>query len=181
MSKPCVFFDRDGIVNRPPTADRYVRHWGEFELIPEFVDVLRAVSELGYEAVVVTNQKGIATGRMTHDAVNEIHTNLSEVLARHGLRLLDVVVCPSGDDSHPDRKPNPGMLLEAARRHDLDLPRSWMVGDHERDVEAGRRAGCRTVFVGVPAQAVHADFLVKDVGSLPEFLRRHLPPVGPGV
>ncbi len=181
MSRPCVFFDRDGIVNRPPTADRYVRHWGEFEPIPEFIEVLRAVKELGYEAVVVTNQKGIATGRMTREAVNEIHRNLSESLGRHGLRLLDVVVCESGDDDHPDRKPNPGMLLGAARRHDLDLSRSWMVGDHERDVEAGRRAGCRTVFVGPPEPPVNADYRVANIGELAEFIRRHLPLAGRGV
>lgn len=174
MSKPCVFFDRDGIVNRPPTLDRYVRRWEEFELVPEFLDVLRLVHERGYEAVVVTNQKGIATGHMTQEDVDRIHRNLTALLAQHGLGLLDIVMCPSADEGHSHRKPNPGMLVEAARRHVLDLSRSWMVGDNERDVEAGRRAGCRTVLVAPSGQATAADFRAGSMAELVALLKKEL-------
>jgi D-glycero-D-manno-heptose 1,7-bisphosphate phosphatase len=166
MSRPCVFLDRDGIVNRPPTLDRYVRRWEEFELLPEFLDVLRLVSKRGYEAVVVTNQKGIATGHMSQEDVDLIHRNLRSLVEQNGLKLLDIVVCPSADDKHPHRKPNPGMLIDTARRHDLDLARSWMVGDHESDVEAGRRAGCKTVLVAPTDRPTAANFRVANVSEL---------------
>lgn len=178
-SKPCVFFDRDGIVNRHPTRDRYVRRWSEFELIPEFLEVLGVVQDMGYEAVVVTNQKGIATGRMTQAEVDEIHDNLSALLAQYGLHLLDILVCSSGDDNHSHRKPNPGMLTEAAEKYGLDLSRSWMIGDQEKDVEAGRRAGCRTVLVAPGDEPTAADHRVAGVGELAEFLRQNLQPAGP--
>jgi D-glycero-D-manno-heptose 1,7-bisphosphate phosphatase len=178
MSKPCVFFDRDGIVNRRPTLDRYVRRWEEFELIAEFVEALKVLRERGYEAVIVTNQKGIATGRMTQADVDRIHHNLRQALHEHGLSVRDIMVCSSPDDQHTHRKPNPGMLLEAARNHDLDLRRSWMVGDQEKDVEAGRRAGCRTVLVGAADKPTKADHRVPDMAALAAFLRRHLAPAG---
>jgi D-glycero-D-manno-heptose 1,7-bisphosphate phosphatase len=178
MSTPCVFFDRDGIVNRRPTLDRYVRTWEEFELIPEFVDALKVVRERGYEAVIVTNQKGISTGRMTQADVDRIHHNLRAALHTHGLHLRDVMVCSAPDDSHTHRKPNPGMLIEAARTHGLDLGRSWMVGDQEKDVEAGRRAGCRTVLVGEPVKPTRADHQVPDMAALVPFLRKHLAAIG---
>jgi D-glycero-D-manno-heptose 1,7-bisphosphate phosphatase len=179
MSTPCVFFDRDGIVNRRPTRDRYVRRWDEFELIPEFADALKVVLEHGYEAVIVTNQKGISTGRMTQADVDHIHHSLRAVLRARGLHLCDIMVCAAPDDHHTHRKPNPGMLIEAARKHGLDLARSWMIGDQEKDVEAGRRAGCRTVLVGEPETATAADYRVPDMAALVLFLRKHLPAAPP--
>jgi len=174
MQKPCIFFDRDGVVNHPPTAARYVRSWEEFKLIPEFFDVLRIVQERGYEAVIVTNQKGVSTGTMRREDVDRIHDNLMEMLDGHGLDLRDIFVCTAGEDTHPHRKPNPGMLLEAAKKHDLDLNRSWMIGDNEKDVEAGRRAGCRTVLVSGSIESPYADFRVADMKELAAFLQDHL-------
>lgn len=174
MSRPCVFFDRDGIINHPPTLDRYVRNWEEFRLIPEFLDVLRLVLDRGYEAVVVTNQKGVATGRMSQEDVDGIHRNLRDLLEKRKLRLRDILVCTSGDENHTHRKPNPGMLLEAAEKYGLDLSASWMVGDNEKDVEAGRRAGCRTVLVG-GSGATKADFRMPDLNALAAFFVENLP------
>ncbi len=145
---PCVFFDRDGIVNRSP-GPGYVERWEDFHLLPEFPAVLATVTRLGYAAVIVTNQRGVALGNMTLETVQEIHRRLRDVLrTRHGLEILDVLCCPHDRDECDCRKPKPGMLLEAARRHSLDLARSWMIGDSAKDVEAGRAAGCRTILVG---------------------------------
>lgn len=177
MPKPCVFFDRDGIVNEPPTAARYIRSKEEFRLIPEFVDVLRLVTKRGYAAVVVTNQKGVSTGVMTAHDVEEIHSVLQARLLAQGLALSDILVCTAASDDDPRRKPNPGMLFEAAERNDLDLTRSWMIGDNEKDVEAGRRAGCRTVLVSQSGELTSADFKVRDMRELLPLLEKVLPVV----
>ncbi len=174
MSTPCVFFDRDGIVNRAPVQTRYVERWADFHLQPEFVEALRVVREKGYEAVIVTNQKGVGTGRMTEADLTEIHDNLVKELDRQQQGVRDIFVCTDTDENSPRRKPNPGMLLEAARKHALDLKRSWMIGDNRKDVEAGRRAGCRTVFVGSKSGLSEADYELASMRELPAFLREHL-------
>lgn len=174
MSKPCVFFDRDGIVNTSPGPGKYVERLEQFFLEPAFVDSLRVTARKGYDAVIVTNQRGVARGLMTMDTVNEIHDKLVADLAAHGLGLLDILVCADESDASPRRKPNPGMLFEAARKHGLDLADSWMIGDHPRDVEAGHRAGCRTVFVGSAPAPSAADFRVDDMNALAAFLEAHL-------
>jgi len=173
-------------VNRPPDPERYVTSADRFFLLPAFADSLRVVSDLGYPAVIVTNQRGIALGSMTAEAVEEIHTELRSSLAGEGLTLLDIFVCPHDDKSHPWRKPNPGMLLEAATRHQLDLARSWMIGDSPSDVLAGRDAGCKTILVSRSRTDVPADAFVDSMDQLPGFLKDNVPPVltgergGPG-
>jgi D-glycero-D-manno-heptose 1,7-bisphosphate phosphatase len=166
MARKCVFFDRDGVVNRAPES-LYVERWEDFHLLPGFVDSLRRVKALGYEAVVVTNQKCVALGIVSASVVDDIHGRLRETLAReHGLDLLDIITCPHDDGQCLCRKPQPGMLLEAARRHGLDLAQSWMIGDKERDIEAGHRAGCRTVLVAPGAGRTSADVRVADMTQL---------------
>ena len=172
MPKPCVFFDRDGIVNEAPVKTRYVERWSDFHLLPGFVQALKVVREKGFEAVVITNQKGVGTGCMSRETLDEIHRNLREELDQEGVYLRDILVCTDTEESSPRRKPNPGMLLEAAQKYDLDLKKSWMVGDNPKDVEAGRRAGCQTVFVGKSGSG--ADYELPSVSELPVFLHNHL-------
>lgn len=172
--KKCVFFDRDGIVNRAP-GPGYVEKWADFVLLPEFVDILRLVRSKGYEAVVVTNQRGVARGIMTMDAVDDIHRNLRALLQRqYKTDVLDILCCPHGKDECDCRKPKPGMLLEAARRHDLDLKASWMIGDSSTDVEAGRVAGCKTILVRGGGEATTADYRVGDMAELKSLVEKQL-------
>lgn len=172
--KPCVFFDRDGIVNAPPSGGaRYIERPEDFHIYPEFLAALRIVKQRGYEAVIATNQKGVAIGKVREAALMEMHSQLFTTVLQHGLQLLDIRVSTTADNAHPSRKPNPGMLLGAAEDHGLDLQRSWMIGDHDYDIECGRRAGCRTIFVGqlvMPA----ADFTVPDMAALVQFLDEKL-------
>ena len=173
--KPCVFFDRDGVVNTaPPPEMYYVTRVDDFHLEPGFVEALRVVRARGYEAVIVTNQKCVARGLLTPEGLEHIHAHLRELLAAQGLCLTDIVTCPHGDDECDCRKPKPGMLLAAAQRHALDLSRSWMVGDSERDIEAGRAAGCRTVLIAPPDRRTTADHQVTSVDELSSFLDSHL-------
>ena len=165
--KKCVFFDRDGIVNRSP-GEGWVENWEEFRLFTEFVDVLRYVQSRGYEGIVVTNQSAVARGIMDEDTVRDIHKRLLlELSEKHGLALLDILYCPHYRDDNCDcRKPKPGMLLTAAKRHGIDLAASWMIGDQERDIEAGRAAGCRTILVNAVTKGTKADYHVEGMAGL---------------
>jgi D-glycero-D-manno-heptose 1,7-bisphosphate phosphatase len=173
----CVFFDRDGVVNRAPPEGGYVERWADFHLLPEFVETLRLVRKLGYAAVIVTNQRGVALGLMGRDAVEDIHRRLrAQLRDEAGLELLDILYCPHGAGECECRKPKPGMLLEAARRHGIDLAASWMVGDSERDVEAGAAAGCRTILVAPPGASSRADARFPDLAALRSGIAKRLAP-----
>lgn len=149
--------------------------------MPEFVECLRVVTEKGYPAIVITNQRGVALGNMTAETVERIHETLQKLLGENGLSLLDIFYCPHDNDSCDCRKPKPGMLLEAARRHELDLAGSWMIGDNEKDVQAGQAAGCTTVLVSETANPTVADFQVNAMDALAVLLKERLPEVGDSV
>lgn len=171
----CVFFDRDGIVNASPGADRYVTRWEDFHLLPEFVEALRVVRAHGYQAVIVTNQRSVARGLVSLEEVDAIHRSLRDELAqKHQLDLLDVACCPHDIGQCDCRKPAPGMLKAMALKHDLDMAASWMVGDAETDIEAGRRAGCRTIRVNGDESLSKADWRVAVMKDLPDLLERVL-------
>jgi D-glycero-D-manno-heptose 1,7-bisphosphate phosphatase len=145
-SRPAVFLDRDGVLIRAVERDgipRPVTSVADAELLPGVVEACTELHDAGYLLVCVTNQPDIARGAVDAGTVAAINDHLREVLG-----LDDVVVCPHDDaDDCSCRKPRPGMLLEAAQRWDIDLGHSVMVGDRWRDIDAGRAAGCRTVFV----------------------------------
>lgn len=166
-----VFFDRDGVANVPPPDERrYVLHPDQLEVYPAFVEAMRVVAEAGWPAVLVTNQKCVGRGLITAEVLAAIHAKLVGVLAEEGLAFLEMFACTATDDAHPDRKPNPGMLVRAAEAHGLDLAASWMVGDNDSDVFAGQAAGCRTIKVGAPGTS-SPDEWVKGIGELPALLR----------
>jgi D-glycero-D-manno-heptose 1,7-bisphosphate phosphatase len=141
-----VFLDRDGVVTRTLIRDGkpYApRAAAEMEIEPEAAAALVALKAAGFFLVLVTNQPDVARGLIPASVLEEMHARL-----RAELPLDAVYVCPHDDrDRCPCRKPQPGMLLEAARAHAIDPARSYMIGDRWRDVEAGQRAGCRTVWI----------------------------------
>jgi D-glycero-D-manno-heptose 1,7-bisphosphate phosphatase len=146
MRRRAVFLDRDGVLNRAFVRDGVPhppRGLDQLELLPGVVEATRRLAAEGWLLVVVTNQPDVARGQTTLERVDELNRALA---AR--LPLDDVRVCPHDDaDRCGCRKPQPGLLLAAARDHGIDLPGSVMVGDRWRDIEAGRRAGTRTVLV----------------------------------
>jgi D-glycero-D-manno-heptose 1,7-bisphosphate phosphatase len=144
--RPAVFVDRDGVVNRPLVHNSRPyspRDPAEFEVLPGVPDACAALRRAGYFVVVVTNQPDVSRGLLTKAQLDEMHDRL-----REQVDVDDIRVCPHDDGDHCHcRKPAPGLLVDAARTHGLNLDRSFMVGDRWRDVEAGRRAGCLTVLV----------------------------------
>lgn len=171
---PCVFFDRDGIINRSP-GPGYVERVEDFHMLPDFPPALRLAQSRGYRAVVVTNQRGIALGIVHPRTLDAIHRQMHMLLAREGLELDGVYVCPHDRGECTCRKPMPGLLLQAAEELNLDLSRSWMIGDHETDITAGRAAGCRTIRVSDLSTPSEADYRVADMSELPALLERLLP------
>jgi len=170
----CVFFDRDGIVNTSP-GPGYVERLEDFHLQPGFIQAARVVLARGYGVAVATNQRGVARGIMSIQTVEAIHAHMTAALAEQGIPLLGVFCCPHERDTCTCRKPQPGLLLAAARAHNLDLGACWMVGDSETDVEAGRRAGCRTVLVaGQPGKKTRATLVAADIDTLAEVLDQAL-------
>ncbi len=141
-----AFLDRDGVINRKPPEGKYVTCWEEMQFLPGVPEAIVLLKEAGYDVFVVTNQRGVAKGLLTEGELELIHQRMCQQLAAAGATITKVYSCPH--EKQPPcscRKPAPGMLLTAARAHEVDLSLSWMIGDSVIDVEAGKNAGCRTV------------------------------------
>jgi len=172
-----VFLDRDGVINRSLVRDGkpYApRRLADFRLLPGAANAVRALREAGLLVIVVTNQPDIGNGLIAAATVEAMHETL-----RRRAPVDDIFLCPHAQGAHCDcRKPNPGMLLQAAARWCIDLPHSFLVGDRRSDVVAGQVAGCYTIFLDRgyaetrPADADHY------ATSLPSAARRILSLIG---
>lgn len=143
------FFDRDGIVNHRKIDD-YVTSVEEFSILPEFYPLFKKVTELGFITILITNQQGIGKGLMNVRDLQLIHSYMQKDLLQNvGVMFDDIRFCGSlkSDNDHR-RKPEPGMILEAANQWRIHLSTSFMVGDMESDIIAGKRAGVKTIYVG---------------------------------
>jgi D-glycero-D-manno-heptose 1,7-bisphosphate phosphatase len=173
QNRSAIFLDRDGIVN-VRRIDDYVKKPEEFVFLPEIFDVLPDVHRHGRLAVLVTNQRGIAGGMMTEEALAGIHAAMQEELERRtGSRFDAIYYCPHERDAGCDcRKPLPGMLVSAGVELGIDLAASWMIGDSETDIEAGIAAGCRTALVGSESRTTRADLVAPSLTAAWESILR---------
>lgn len=147
-----VFLDRDGTINK---MVGFVTRPEQFELIPGVTEAIKAINKSGYLAIVVTNQPVIARGDCTFKELQTIHDKMETELGKTGAFIDAIYVCPHHTDKgfpgeRPEykcdcgcRKPKPGLLLQAAKDFNIDLSHSYLIGDSQRDVEAGRSAGCK--------------------------------------
>ncbi|HEY7411416.1 MAG TPA: HAD family hydrolase [Vicinamibacteria bacterium] len=152
MSRPAIFFDRDGTLSHEVG---YVNHVSRFRLFPWSVEAVRLVNRSGRLAVLVTNQAGVARGYFPESVIHEVHATVREAMAAGGARLDAIYYCPH----HPSvgeppyrldcecRKPRPGLLQRAERELGADLARSWMIGDRRPDVELAHAVGARSALV----------------------------------
>ncbi len=150
--RKAIFLDRDGTIN---VEKDYLYRIEEFDFIEGVPAAIKRFNEAGYLVIVVTNQSGVARGYYSPQDVDRLHLHIQELLRASGARVDAFYMCPH----HPTqgqgeyrrtcdcRKGEPGMLLQAASEHALDLQGSWIVGDKRADVEAGVRAGCRSALV----------------------------------
>lgn len=173
-----LFLDRDGTINK---YVGFLRDINDFELLDGVSDAIKDINASGYLAVVVTNQPVIARGEVTVPELDAIHNKLETLLGNDGAYIDGLYYCPH----HPDkgfvgeipelkidcecRKPKPGMLIKAADDLNIDLGSSWMIGDGKNDIEAGRNAGCKTVYLGTDGSVLSdlkADSLKSAVGII---------------
>lgn len=150
-NRSAVFFDRDGVLN----IDRgYVYKKEDFVWVCGAVEALILAESMGFLSIVVTNQSGIARSFYTLEDMHRLHDWMRDEATRHGAKIDDFYFCPYNNEGtdpdyvifdHPDRKPNPGMILRAAADHNIDLSSSLMIGDKHSDIEAARRAGVRSI------------------------------------
>lgn len=174
---PALFLDRDGIINRR-RVDDYVKHWEEFEFIPDIFTVLPEAHAAGFIVIVVTNQRGIARGLMTEDDLAVIHQHMQQMLLERTGHGVDAIYhCPHGRADGCDcRKPNPGMLIRAAAEQGIALHQSWLIGDSESDVEAGITAGCRAVLVDSENPPTAAELTTNTLITAWEYISHHIAP-----
>ena len=177
--RPCIFLDRDGVINsnmdeHPNVAD--------FKLLPGVVEAIRKINQSGYLAVVVTNQPMIAKGFLTFDELSQMHKRMETLLGEEHAYLDGIYFCPH----HPHkgfagevvdlkidcecRKPKAGMLFKAQEDFNIDLGKSWMIGDSERDIQAGKNAGCKTIFISSEEDKFGADFLASNLTQAVEII-----------
>ena len=171
--KKAVFLDRDGTLN---IDHGYVHKIDDFQFIEGSIDALKALKEMGYLLVLVTNQSGIARGYFSEDQFLQLTEWMDWSLADRGVDLDGIYYCPHHPEGKGEykeececRKPKPGMLMKAAKDFNVDLEKSWMIGDGENDVLAGKNAGCKTVLIG--NRDYQQDYTVS---SLKEFIDRML-------
>jgi len=174
----CIFLDRDGVIN----IDTDLIHRTEdFDLYPFAPEAIKRINKMGFLAVVVTNQSVLARGLCSEQDLEEIHKKMETVLGNYGAFVEAIYYCPH----HPHggfpeevkelkidchcRKPKPGMLTDAAERFNIDLSASFMIGDSQRDIEAGKNAGCTTIRVktghGMTPSAVNPNYHVENLSE----------------
>lgn len=167
-----VFLDRDGVINK---YVGFLRNIDDFELLDGVSKAIRKINESGYLAIVVTNQPVIARGEVSFAELAEIHNKMETLLGEDGAYLDAIYFCPHHPDKGFDgeipelkfdcdcRKPKPGMLIKAAKKFNIDLTKSWMVGDSDSDIMAGKNAGCSTVLIGESDENMCASNLLEAV------------------
>ena len=152
-----IFLDRDGTINK---YVGFLRSPDQFELLDGAAEAIRQINHSSYLAIVATNQPVIARGEVTWEGLDTIHRKMHTLLGNEGAYLDAVYICPHHPHSGFEgeirelkidcdcRKPKPGMLVKAAEDYNIDLSASWMIGDSENDILAGKAAGCRTILIG---------------------------------
>lgn len=143
-----VFLDRDGVLNVKLPENRYVTNWEEFTFCDGVGEALRMLRDSGYLLIVVTNQRGIGRGLMSEEDLAGVHRRMKSGLAKEGVGIDAVLHCPHDIAANCScRKPRPGMLEKAIGLYDIDTARSFIVGDSESDMAAGKAAGVAGILV----------------------------------
>jgi D-glycero-D-manno-heptose 1,7-bisphosphate phosphatase len=141
-----VFLDRDGVINQD--SHDFIKSPDEWQPLDGSLDAIALLNQHGYQVAVITNQSGLARGMFDEAALAQIHAKMQRMAVEHGGKITAIYYCPHGPDSTCEcRKPKPGLLLQCAAEHQIDLTETWMIGDSYRDLQAGIAAGAKSVLV----------------------------------
>ena len=171
--KRAVFLDRDGVINKVTMRNGVPagpRKFDDFVLVEGVKDAVESFRRMGFLIIVNTNQPDIGRGLLPEEELSKMHALLRKVLP-----VDDIFVCPHDEADHCScRKPRPGMLLEAARKWEIDLKKSFAIGDRWKDMEAGRAAGCRTILLDRSYNCeAPTDFRINDIGEAAAIVGEH--------
>ncbi len=172
-----VFLDRDGVINK--NRQDYVKSWNEVEFLPGVFSALKELADSDFSIFVVTNQSAVGRGLLEISTLEAMHQQMKTVVASQGGRIDGFYYCPHRPEENCTcRKPAPGLILAAAADHDLQLEKSYFIGDARSDMEAAVKAGCQPVFVlsgrGVnQLSMIHGSLrsALKIVSDLPEAIQ----------
>ncbi|MFY8128384.1 MAG: D-glycero-alpha-D-manno-heptose-1,7-bisphosphate 7-phosphatase [Chitinophagaceae bacterium] len=142
-----LFIDRDGVINKEKKED-YIYTWEEFEFLEGVLEGLKICNHFFDNIILITNQRGIGRGLMTHQNLETLHTKMLEVIKTNGGRIDAIYYCADDDNNSPNRKPNPGMAFKAVKDYPhINLQKTLMVGNRISDMKFARNAGVQSVFV----------------------------------
>ncbi|MBE7498259.1 MAG: HAD family hydrolase [Verrucomicrobiaceae bacterium] len=173
---PAFFFDRDGVVNVSPGAG-YVLRPEDFHLSPGIAGALAWCKKAGFKLILVTSQQGVGKGLMSQETLDAIHARMQAMLAEQGTAFDGIYACTHLSGTCTCRKPGPEMIFRARDDHGLDLGRSWLVGDHDRDIQMAKNAGVpHTIrILSHHEPRVAADHTLASVAELEDLLQRLFP------
>ncbi|MBI4180200.1 HAD family hydrolase [bacterium] len=142
-----IFLDRDGVLNAY-LHDDYIKTPAEFRFLPGAVEAIRQLTDAEYQIIIVSNQAGVGRGLMDRAALDAVTAHMLNGIHQAGGKILDIFYCTHGPRDGCDcRKPKPGLLLNAARKHAVELAATFLIGDNQADVQAAQAAGCRSILV----------------------------------
>src|SRR3990167_5031779 len=176
IKKRAIFLDRDGVINKKAKEHYYIKNWGEFEFLPHVRDVISQLNKK-FLVVVVSNQGGISRGLVTLDDVNSIHAKMQSELEKSNAIIDKIYVCPHyTKEKCACRKPEPGLILQAQKELNIDLSNSYMIGDSLIDIEAGKKAGCKTILLTNTnvAHKIKPHFTANNILEIADFIYTNL-------
>jgi len=168
-----VFLDRDGVINRD--SPDYIKSWDEFEFLPGSLEALKRLTGAGFAVIVITNQSAVGRRMISFEELERIHLNMQEVVSANGGRITDIFFCPHTPDVHCGcRKPEPGLIRQAQKRHVLDLESAYMVGDSARDIECAQKAGCGHALLVRTGNGIAVEIRLAEKRIRPDYVAENL-------
>lgn len=167
--KDIVFLDRDGVIN--VDSSEYIKNESEFEFIPNSPEAIALLTQNGFNVIVITNQSLIGRKMISQKTLDAIFKKMKDGIKKAGGDIKDIFYCPhTPADNCSCRKPNPGLILEAQKKYQIDLNQSFMVGDSAKDIECARNAGCSKTLLVKTGNGIAARQQLFQKGIIPDFI-----------
>lgn len=173
MKQKVLFVDRDGVINKDSTA--YIKSWSEFEFLPRSLEAIRHLTANGIDLILITNQSVINRKFVSKNGLEDMHTRMKEVIKQHGGKIKDIFYCPHIPEDQCDcRKPKPGLILQAQKKHQIDVNKTILIGDSAKDIECARNAGCGGSILVRTGNGKAAEKILAKKGVIPSFIVKDL-------